>query len=76
VHKAQGSEYPVVIIPLVHTHGRMWYRKLIYTAVTRAKSMVILIGSENILKSAIMNVKDATRNTRLWARLQSIMKAE
>jgi len=75
VHKAQGSEYPVVIIPLVHTHGRMWYRKLIYTAVTRAKSMVILIGSENILRSAISNVEDASRNTRLWARLQSIMQA-
>lgn len=70
VHKAQGSEYPIVIIPLVHSHASMWYRKLLYTAVTRAKGMVILIGSENVLQAAIANVKAAERNTRLSERLR------
>lgn len=75
VHKAQGSEYPVVIIPLVHTHGRMWYRKLIYTAITRASKMVILIGSENVLRGAIENIRDSSRNTRLWERMRNIIQA-
>lgn len=70
IHKAQGSEYPIVIIPVVHTHASMWYRKLLNTAVTRAKTKVVLIGSENVLCTAIANTKAAERNTRLCERLK------
>ncbi len=70
IHKAQGSEYPIVLIPLVHTHTN-WYRKLLYTAITRAKMMVVLIGSENVLRAAIANIKAVERNTRLWERLRA-----
>lgn len=64
-HKAQGSEYPAVVIPLHMQHYIMLSRNLLYTALTRAKKMVVMIGSKRALGAAISNVMSGRRNTRL-----------
>lgn len=69
VHKSQGSEYPVVILPLVPGHRIMLQRNLLYTAITRAKKKVILIGSKAALNTAVANDKTARRYTLLAERL-------
>ena len=53
VHKSQGSEFPAVIIPIVSQHQIMLYRKLLYTAVSRAQQLLILIGNKNVLHKAV-----------------------
>ncbi len=65
IHKAQGSEFDVVIIPVLKSYNYMLYRKLIYTAVTRAKKKLILIGEEEALKKAILTDRDENRKTLL-----------
>ena len=65
IHKSQGSEFDVVIIPLVMQHFTMLYRNLIYTAITRAKHMAILVGSRKSLSIAIRNIDNKKRNTML-----------
>ena len=69
VHKSQGSEYPVVILPLVSAHYIMLQRNLLYTAVTRAKKLVILIGSKAALNTAVENDRTRKRYTLLAERL-------
>ena len=69
IHKSQGSEYPVVIIPVLMTHYVMLQRNLIYTGITRAKKICILIGSPKALAYAIRNMTVLKRNTRLKERL-------
>lgn len=69
IHKLQGSEYPVVIIPVLMTHYVMLQRNLIYTGITRAKKICILIGSPKALAYAIRNMTVLKRNTRLKERL-------
>ena len=64
-HKAQGSEYPAVVIPLHMQHYIMLSRNLLYTALTRAKKMVVMIGSKRAIGAAISNVISGRRNTRL-----------
>ncbi len=66
VHKSQGSEYPCVILPLVNSHFPMLQRNLLYTAVTRAKKMMIIIGSKSALRIAVNNNKIVRRNTSLF----------
>ena len=70
VHKSQGSEYPVVIIPVVMQHYILLQRNLIYTAVTRGKKLVVLVGTKKALAMAINTVKSSKRYTRLWHRLK------
>ncbi len=70
VHKSQGSEYKVVVLPVVTQHYIMLQRNLLYTAVTRAREMVILIGTKRALAMAVKNVKVEERHTLLAARLQ------
>ncbi len=65
IHKSQGSEYPVVILPLHTSHYMMLYRSILYTAVTRGKSLVIVVGSRKALGMAIRNVRVENRNTSL-----------
>ncbi|MFW6178451.1 MAG: ATP-dependent RecD-like DNA helicase [Desulfohalobiaceae bacterium] len=65
VHKAQGSEYPGVIIPLVTQHYLLLERNLIYTALTRAKQLAVLIGGKKALAMGIKNQKSHLRNTHL-----------
>jgi len=70
VHKSQGSEYPVVIIPVVIQHYILLQRNLIYTAVTRGKKLVVLVGTKKALAIAINTVKSSQRHTRLSHRLK------
>ena len=65
VHKSQGSEYPIVIIPLIKCAPVLLTRNLIYTAITRAEKMVILIGDKEVLKAMISNDTQIARNTGL-----------
>jgi len=70
VHKSQGSEYPVVIIPVVIQHYILLQRNLIYTAVTRGKKLVVLVGTKKALAMAINTDKSSRRHTRLSYRLK------
>ena len=69
VHKSQGSEYPVIVLPLVAGHRIMLQRNLLYTAVTRAKEKVILLGSRAALRAAVENDRTKRRYTLLAERL-------
>jgi len=69
VHKSQGSEYPVVVLPLVPGHHIMLQRNLLYTAVTRARKQVILLGSRAALNTAVANDRTRKRYTLLAERL-------
>ncbi len=71
VHKSQGSEYPIVLLPLgEHTPPMLLSRNLLYTAVTRAQSMVILVGSEAALSRMVANNRQAMRYTGLVYHLE------
>ncbi len=70
VHKSQGAEYPCVVLPVMTQHYMMLQRNLLYTAVTRAKKAVILIGTRKALNIAIKNNKVSQRHTALDWRLQ------
>jgi len=69
VHKSQGSEYPVVILPVITQHYLLLQRNLIYTGITRAKKRVVLIGTKKALAIAIRNNKPQRRYTLLSERL-------
>jgi len=70
VHKAQGSEYPCVVLPLLTQHYLMLQRNLLYTAVTRAKKLVVIVGSRKALAMAVKNNKVAQRYSALDVRLR------
>lgn len=70
VHKSQGNEYPCVIVPLLTQHFVLLQRNLLYTAITRGKKLVILIGSKKALAIAVRNNKTAARYSRLRERLR------
>ena len=74
VHKSQGSEYPVVIIPLVTQHRMLLQRNLLYTAITRAKRFCVLVGQPQALEIAVRNDRVAWRNTALAERLIAMSK--
>ncbi len=73
VHKSQGSEYPAVVIPLHTQHYVMLQRNLLYTAITRARRLVVLVGSRRALAIAVKNQTTEARNTRLAGRLAAVM---
>jgi exodeoxyribonuclease V alpha subunit len=70
IHKSQGSEFPVVVIPILMQHYMMLQRNLLYTAVTRARKLVVLVGDRKAIAMAVRNNKITLRNTRLKDRLQ------
>jgi len=70
VHKSQGSEYRAVVAPVIMPHYVLLQRNLIYTAVTRGKELVVLVGSPQALSTAIGNAKIKQRHTRLSGRLR------
>ncbi len=70
IHKSQGSEYPAVIIPIHTQHWIMLQRNLIYTAITRARRLVCLVGTKRALRRAVANATRARRLTALRAMLQ------
>jgi exodeoxyribonuclease V alpha subunit len=69
VHKSQGSEYPAVVIPLHTAHFPMLHRSILYTAVTRGKELVVLVGSKRAVAMAIKNIRIEKRFTGLKERL-------
>ncbi len=73
VHKAQGSEYPAVVIPLLQGPRQLFYRNLLYTAVTRAKSCVTLVGSDTVFQEMIQNTREQERNTSLAERIREFI---
>ena len=70
VHKSQGAEYPCVVMPVATQHYLMLQRNLLYTAVTRAKKLVILVGTRKAIRIAVKNDKTTQRHTALDWRLQ------
>ena len=75
VHKSQGSEYPAVVIPLHTSHYLMLHRSILYTAVTRGKKLVVLVGSRKALAMAIRNFRVEKRNTGLREKLVGLIKS-
>jgi exodeoxyribonuclease V alpha subunit len=71
VHKAQGAEYPCVVIPLLTQHYTLLQRNLLYTAVTRAKQLVVLLGDRRAIAIAVKNNRVAARYTGLARRLKA-----
>jgi exodeoxyribonuclease V alpha subunit len=76
VHKSQGSEFPAVVIPVLTTHYMMLQRNLLYTAVTRAKRLVVLVGQPKAIAIAVQNNKVAERFTGLTERLTGTAGSE
>jgi len=73
IHKVQGSEFPAVVIVLHATHFMLLTRALVYTAITRARRLVVIIGEDRALARAIANNPERRTNSRLKARLQAEM---
>ena len=73
IHRSQGSEFPAVVLPLTTQHYPMLQRNLLYTAVTRARELFVLIGSQRALRRAIENDRPARRNTNLASRLRQAL---
>ena len=69
IHRSQGSEYPAIVVPLVREHYMLLQRNLLYTAITRAKRLCVLIGQPRALEVAVRNDRVAQRNTGLAERL-------
>ena len=69
IHKAQGSEYPIVVMPVLMNHYVMLQRNLIYTGITRAKKVLVVVGTRKALSYAVRNVTVTKRNTFLKERL-------
>ena len=69
IHKSQGSEYPAIVLPLLTQHYIMLQRNLLYTAITRAKRLVVLVGSKRAIAIAIKNNKVQFRYTNLGPKL-------
>ena len=70
IHKSQGSEYPVVVMPVMMTHFVMLQRNLIYTGITRAKKMIVLVGTPKAVAYSVKHLTVNRRNTRLKERLK------
>jgi exodeoxyribonuclease V alpha subunit len=70
IHKSQGSEYPAVVVPVLTQHYIMLQRNLLYTAITRAKELVVLVGSKKAIGMAVSNDEVRRRNSGLAARLR------
>jgi exodeoxyribonuclease V alpha subunit len=76
VHKSQGSEYPAVILPLLSGPRGLFNRNLLYTAVTRARSCVVILGSREAVRTMTENVRENIRNTGLEERIHELCFTE
>ncbi len=72
IHKSQGSEYPAVVIPLLQGPMQLYHRNLLYTAVTRARRCVTLVGSDQVFQKMIRNTNEHKRNTSLEKRIREL----
>ena len=75
IHKSQGSEFPVVVVPILTQHYMMLQRNLLYTAVTRARDVVVMVGDRRAIAMAVRNNRVSQRNTRLAERLRAAAPA-
>lgn len=73
IHKAQGSEYPIVVMPVMMNHFVMLQRNLVYTGITRAKKILVMVGTRKALAYAVRNVTVTRRNTLLKERLAGVI---
>ena len=69
IHKSQGSEFPIVVLTVCHSYYRMLYKKLIYTAVTRAKKKLIIIGEPEAFAMSVHNNHEYIRNSKFLEKL-------
>ena len=72
VHKSQGSEFDVVIMPIVRSAPMLLTRNLLYTAITRARKLLIIIGSNDVVNFMIRNTDAKVRNTGLAEKIEGI----
>ena len=70
IHKAQGSEYPAVVIPLLSGPRQLFHRNLLYTAITRARKCVTIVGNDQTFQEMIRNTNEHNRNTSLAERIR------
>ncbi len=75
IHKSQGSEYPIVILPLVNSYHRMLKRNLVYTAVTRSKQFLLMCGEKSAFSYAVENKIQDERNSMLANKLQELAES-
>ena len=73
IHKSQGSEYPVVVMPVLMNHFVMLQRNLIYTGITRAKKALVIVGTKRALAYAVKNMTVSQRNTMLKERIRAFI---
>ena len=73
VHKSQGSEYDAVVMPMYPTAPMLLNRNLLYTAVTRAKKLVVMVGRENVIKTMTDNINEHRRYSGLSEKLRSFL---
>ena len=76
IHKSQGSEFPIVILPVVKSYYRMLRRNLIYTAITRSKQFLILCGEEDALRTGVRQADEQMRQTTLMEKLSGFTSIE
>jgi exodeoxyribonuclease V alpha subunit len=76
VHKSQGSEFPIVILPITRSYYRMLRRNLIYTAITRSKQSLILCGEEDALRMGVERADELSRQTTLCQKLKETIQGE
>ena len=74
VHRSQGSEYPIAIVPVAMSQGRLLVRNLLYTAVTRAREMVCLVGQQRAIEQAVQTAINGTRRTGLLRKLRDLSR--
>ena len=75
IHKSQGSEFPAVVVPVLNSHHIMLQRNLLYTAITRARRLVVLVGDPKAIATAVQNERVQRRFTALARRLQGQVDA-
>lgn len=75
IHKSQGSEYPIVVMPILMTHYVMLQRNLLYTGVTRAKKVLVIVGTRKAVSLTVRNVTVDKRNTLLAERIRAAVSA-
>ena len=73
VHKSQGSEFDYVVLPIFVAYKKLFTRNLLYTAITRAKKMLIIIGNKKVIEYMVNNVDEKNRKTGLKKKLQSLI---
>ena len=73
IHKSQGSEYPIVVLPIVRQYSYMLSKRLIYTAITRAKKSLVLLGEKNVFYDTIVKKDQVERKSTLKDRIISVL---